>query len=173
MNKKFLLVILGLMAVAFGYYGYLGGFDKPQISITTSSARYVAGQYFEGPADSKEFGEYFKKAGKLQESKTLPGSLANIYYNNPETQGDTIKAFIGILVPDTSVALPAGYEWRVWKGGSKVVRVSTRAHYLLAPNKLYPALFDYLKENKLKAGSQYLELFPQKDQALVEAVLID
>jgi hypothetical protein len=173
MSKKFLLVILGLMAVAFGYYGYLGGFNKPDISIATSSARYVAGQYYEGPADSRQFGEYFKRAGQLQTSKDLTGSLANIYYNNPETQQDTIKAFIGVLMPDTSVALPAGYEWRVWKGGRRVVQVSTRAHYLLAPNKLYPALFDYLKENKLKTAPQYLELFPQKDQAMVEAVLID
>lgn len=161
------------MAVAFGYYGYLGGFNKPEISITTSRPRYVAGQYYEGPADSPAFGEYFKKAGQLQASKALTGSLANIYYNNPETQEDTIKAFIGILVPDTSAALPAGYEWRVWKGGNKVVRVSTRAHYLLAPNKLYPALFDYLKEHQLKTRPQYLELFPEKDLAIVEAVLVN
>lgn len=161
------------MAVAFGYYGYLGGFDSPEITITTSKPRYVAGQYYEGPADNPAFGEFFTKAGRLQESKTLPGSLANIYYNNPEEKGDSIKAFIGILVADTSVALPAGYELRLWKGGHKVVQVSTRAHYLLAPNKLYPALFDYLKNNNLKSGSQYLEVFPKKDQALVEAVLVN
>jgi hypothetical protein len=173
MNKKFLLVVLGLMAVVFGYYGYLGGFDTPEIIITTSKAQYVAGQYYEGPADGEAFGEFFKKAGQLQESKTLPGPLANIYYNNPEEKGDTIKAFIGILVPDAKVALPAGYELRVWQGGRKVVRASTRAHYLLAPNKLYPALFDYLKAKHLKTSSQYLEQFPEKNHAIVEAMLLN
>jgi hypothetical protein len=164
---------MGLMAVVFGYYGYLGGFNTPDIKIMTSTHRYVAGQYYEGPADDPAFGEFFKKASQLQESKTLPGTLANIYYNNPEGKSDTIKAFIGILVPDSRVALPAGYQLRVWQGGRKVVQVSTRAHYLLAPNKLYPALFDYLKANQLKTRSQYLELFPEKNQALVEVVLAD
>jgi hypothetical protein len=139
-SKKFLLIVFGLMGLAFGYYAFLGGFNKPEIIITASPSRYVAGQYYEGPADDPAFGEYFKKAGRLHEAKTLPGNLANIYYNSPEEKSDSIKAFIGILVPDSSVSLPAGYELRVWKGGSKVVQATTRAHYLLAPNKLYPAL---------------------------------
>ncbi|MGV3641638.1 MAG: hypothetical protein ACO1NZ_14025 [Adhaeribacter sp.] len=172
MSKKFLLIILVLSALGIGYYGYLGGFDQPQISRVQSTTRYIAGQYFEGPADSEAFGEYFKKAGQVQESGAMPGgTLANIYYNNPEAQSDTIKAFIGIMMADSSAALPAGYHWRIWKGGQQVVRVSTQAHYLLAPNKLYPALFDYLKEHQLKARSQYLEAFPAKDQAIIEAVL--
>jgi hypothetical protein len=172
-SKKFLIVVFGLMAVAFGYYGYLGGFNSPHLSITTSMPQYVAGQYYEGPADSREFGDFFKKAGQLQESKTLVGSLANIYYNNPEEKGDTIKAFIGILVPDSSVALPAGYEWRMWEGGRKVVQASIRANYLLAPDKLYPALFDYLKANNLKTSPQCLEQFLTKDSAKVEVMLIE
>lgn len=171
MSKKFLLIILTLTAAGFGYYGYLGGFDKPDISVTTSSTAFIAGQYYEGPADNKAFGEYFKKAGQLQESGTLPGTLANIFYNNPEEKSDTIKAFIGIMLPDSSAALPAGYQWRRWQGGQRVVRVSTQAHYLLAPNKLYPALFEYLKEHQLKTRSLYLEAFPAKDRAVVEAVL--
>lgn len=173
MSKKFLIIIMALLAVAFGYYGYLGGFDSPQISIKTSRKQYVAGQYYEGPADSPKFGEYFKRVGQLQESKTLAGRLANIYYNNPEAKSDTIKAFVGIIVSDSSVALPAGYELRVWEGGKKVVQVTSRANYLLAPNKLYPALFDYLKENKLETSSLYLEQFPEKDLAIVEAVLVE
>lgn len=173
MSKKFLMVVFGLMAVAFGYYGYLGGFNSPQIAVATSVPHYVAGQYYEGPADSRAFGDFFKKAGQLQESKTLVGNLANIYYNNPEEKGDTIKAFIGIAVPDTSVGLPAGYEWRLWEGGRRVVQAAMRANYLLAPDKLYPALFDYLKANNLKARPQYLEQFPGKDSARVEVMLIE
>ena len=171
MSKKFLLIILALTALGFGYYGYLGGFDNPDISLTTSRTAFIAGQYYEGPADNEAFGEYFKKAGQLQQSGALPGTLANIYYNNPEEKSDTIKAFIGIMAADTSMVLPAGYQWRLWQGGQRVVRVSTRAHYLLAPNKLYPALFDYLKAHQLKTRSQYLEAFPAKDHAVIEAVL--
>lgn len=172
MSKKFLVVFLGLVAIAFGYYGYLGGFNSPDITRTTSRAGYVAGQYYEGPADNPAFGDFFKKAGQLQESKTLVGSLANIYYNNPEEKSDTIKAFIGILVADSSVALPAGYELRRWEGNKKVVQAAIRANYLLAPDKLYPALFDYLKANQLKTTLPYLEQFPAKDSALVEMMLL-
>ncbi|MGV3503004.1 MAG: hypothetical protein ACO1O1_04810 [Adhaeribacter sp.] len=173
MNKKFLSIILVLSVLGVGYYAYLGGFDKPEISQVSSTTHYIAGQYYEGPADSEAFGEYFKKAGQVQESgKLAGGTLANIYYNNPEAQTDTIKAFIGIMMADSSAALPPGYQWRTWQGGQQVVRVSTQAHYLLAPNKLYPALFAYLKEHQLKTRSQYLEAFPAKDQAVIEAVLI-
>ena len=105
MNKKFLFVVFVVLAAGFGYYGYLGGFNKPETSIQTSRQLFVAGQYYEGPADSREFGDLFQKAGQLQEAKTLTGSLANIYYNNPAEQGDSIKAFIGILVADPGVSL--------------------------------------------------------------------
>jgi len=162
-----------LTALALGFYGYLGGFDSPDISINTSEPVTMVGKYYAGRVEDKQFDQLFQEIGKDLEAKKLTGTLANIYYNNPEDQNDSIKAFIGVAVKTSPTPLPDGYELRQLPGGKRVVRVTSRAHYLLAPNKLYPALFDYLKDEKLKVKEQYLEMFPQKEAAAVEAELIN
>jgi len=162
-----------LTALAMGFYGYLGGFDSPEINIATSEPVNIVGKYYAGLVEDQQFSQLFQKIGKDLEAKKLSGTLANIYYNNPEDQNDSIKAFIGIAVKTSPTRLPDGYELRQLPGGKRVIRVTSRAHYLLAPNKLYPALFDYLKAEKLKVKEQYLEMFPPKEAALVEAEIIN
>ena len=172
MNKKFLLLILILIAGTTGLYAYLGGFNTPTVQVSTSKTYYVAGRSYVGLVDEKALGELFREAAKILEKKTLQGSLANIYYNNPEQQQDSIKAFVGISITDTTAALPAGYELRTVVGGKKVVQATVRAHYFLSPDKLYPALFDYIKQNRLQTTQRYLEVFPNQRQALVQAEII-
>jgi len=161
-----------LTALAFGFYGYLGGFSSPDISITTSTPQIIVGKAYSGPVEDARFDKLFREMAQAVETKTLVGTLANIYYNNPEEQNDSIKAFVGIAVNGTT-PVPAGFEQRLLPGGKQVIRVTSDAHYLLAPNKLYPALFDYLKAKKLQTKKQYLEKFPQQGAALVEAELQD
>ena len=50
--------------------------------------------------------------------------MNNIYYNSPEKQTDSIKAFIGIMITDEAVPLPAGYQLQRLPGGRKVVQAS-------------------------------------------------
>ncbi|QNF33491.1 GyrI-like domain-containing protein [Adhaeribacter swui] len=170
-NKKFLLAILLLLVIGFGFYGYLGGFNPVQVIRTTSKPVYVAGKYFHGNMQDKALGTYFQEAAKLLEDKKVPGYLGNIYYNNPEETNDSIQAFIGIVVPDSTVQLPAGYELRQWPGSRPVVQASVKAHFFLAPNKLYAGLFDYAKKNKLNIKKQYLEEFPKDRYGRVQAQL--
>jgi len=168
-NKKFLVIIVVLVAAGLGLYVYLGGFNTATVQIVTSETHYIAGRYFAGPLEDKKLGELFRQAAENLETKKLNGVLANIYYNNPEKQSDSIKAFIGIKITDSASAnLPAGYELRQVVGGKKVVQASVNAHYMLSPKKLYPALFDYLKKNKLTTQSAYLEIFPNHHSALVQ-----
>jgi len=161
-----------LTMLALGFYGYLGGFDAPNVSVVNSEPITIVGKYYAGPVEDKQFGQLFQEIGQAMEDKQITGTLANIYYNNPEDQNDSIKAFIGVAVKAPPTPLPVGYELRQLPGGKQVVQVTSKAHYLLAPNKLYPTLFDYLKAQKLQVKEQFLEQFPQNEAAVVEAELI-
>ncbi|RDC61584.1 hypothetical protein [Adhaeribacter pallidiroseus] len=169
MNKKFLLIIFLILAIGFGVYGYLGGFNQVQVIRTTSKPVFVAGKYFAGNMQDKALGTYFQEAAKLVEDKKVAGYLGNIYYNNPEEAHDSIQAFIGIVVPDSTVQLPAGYELRQWPGSQPVVQASINAHFFIAPNKLYSSLFDYANNNKVNLKKRYLEEFPDKRYGRVQA----
>ena len=171
MNKKFPLIIGLLLAIGFGIYAYLGGFNQVNITTTTSKPKFVAGKYFAGSMKDKTLGNYFQEAAKLLEDKEINGHFGNIYYNNPEESHDSIQAFIGIVVADSLVKLPTGYELRKWPGGQPVLQTTVNAHYFLAPNKLYAKLFDYAKENNVKLKKQYLEEFFNNRSGQVQAQL--
>jgi hypothetical protein len=167
-NKKFVIILVSVLVAGLGLYAYLGGFNTPEIKVTTSKTQYIAGKYFAGPVEDEQLGMLFREAAETLEKRELEGVLANIYYNSPEKQTDSIKAFIGIMTVNDSVVLPAGYRLQRLEGGRKVVQASVNAHYLLSPKKLYPALFDYLKKENIKTKQTYLEFFPDHHKAFVQ-----
>jgi hypothetical protein len=154
------LAIIVLTLVAVGVYVYLGGTRDPKVALeTTPAPLYLAGQPYQGSVRSETFGQLFRKAKDAQAS--LRGDLANLYLNDPETSHDTIAAFIGLAVADTTRPLPAGFRYRLVPAGQRVVaaRISG-VSYLLAPNKLYPAALEAIKKQKLTPrGNFYLERF--------------
>ncbi|HEX8505895.1 MAG TPA: hypothetical protein VF630_11040 [Hymenobacter sp.] len=159
MRYLFLAIILLTLAAA-GTYAYLGGTRDPKVALeTTTAPLYLAGQPYHGSVRGDDFGQLFRKAKDAQ--ARLRGDLANLYLNDPETAHDTITAFIGLTVPDTTQALPAGFRYRLVPAGQRVMAARlTGVSYLLAPNKLYPAALDAVKQQKLiQRGDFYLERF--------------
>jgi hypothetical protein len=173
MTRWFFLLSILIAALAAGIYAYLGGFRSPEVElVTTQGPIYLAGKYFNGRVDSKEFGPLFRQAHQLQESGQLRGELANIYYNDPEAAGDTVKAFIGLIVPDTTTqTLPSGYRYSTFSGGQSVVRARINASYMVAPDKLYASIKRYAELQKLKLQKVYVESFPAKGPVEVMAVV--
>ena len=169
--RKFILAGIIIFAIGFAVYAYFGGISKATVTKTTSKTTYVAGRYYQGPMKGNELGEYYKQTAELVKEKKLVGDFGGIYYNNPEKDTDTIKAFIGVVVKDPKVALPAGYEIRTFEGDQEVLQSFVKAHYMVAPNKLYPALFEYATKNNLKLQTLYLERFAANDSAFVQAPL--
>ena len=154
------LAIIVLTLVMAGTYVYLGGTREPTVTLeTTAAPLYLAGQPFHGSVRGDQFGQLFRQAKEAQGS--LPGDLANLYLNDPETAHDTIRAFIGLALADTSRQLPAGFRYRVVPAGQRVVVARLAGvSYLLSPNKLYPAAFETIKKQQLKPrGNFYLERF--------------
>jgi hypothetical protein len=157
-------VVLVVTALALGFYAYLGGLRTPTVALeSTTSPTLLAGQAYAGNVQGQRFGELFRGAKTMQESGRLGSglALANIYYNNPETTHDTIRAFIGLAVADTARALPAGWRYRTVPAGQRIMRASIKgASFLLAPDKLYPAATEAIKAQKLtQRGNFYLERF--------------
>ena len=168
MNRKFLLVMAVLIGAGFGIYAYLGGFKNPTITVTSSEALLIAGQAYEGTVKDDAFGNAFQRAAQAVANKELDGVLGNVYYNNPESKSDTIKAFVGVVIQDSTINLPEGFTLLHVPGGRKVLRSEIEAHYMVAPGKLYEALFDYAKEQKLQLENFYVEWFPSDRKGIVE-----
>ena len=100
--KKLFYVLAGFGVVLLVLYTYLGGFTAPDVKVATSEARYVAGQYYEGSVKDEQMGKLFRRAAEVLDKKELEGMLGNIYYNDPDKSGDSIRAFIGVIIPDSA-----------------------------------------------------------------------
>ena len=168
MNKRFLIYMLLVVALMVAVYAYVGGFKQVDIAKTTSTQVFIAGKLYEGKADAEELGALFQEVGQLVEQKKLVGEPAGIYYNNPEKQSQTLRAFIGVAIADTTVALPAGYKVRVVKAGQPVLQGTLYASQMIAPKKIYEALFDYAKDNKIKLKDYFVERYPSKESAIIQ-----
>lgn len=162
MNRIFLLLSLFLIvAVAVAYY-FLGGFKKAEVKLeTTAQPVFVAGRYFEGPANSEAFGDLTREAYQIRTSGKLRGTFGNIFYNDPAKASETAKVFVGLIVDDTvSQALPQGYRYRTFAGGQRVLHARIEASYLVAPDKLYTGVKDAAKTQGLTLQNVFLERFP-------------
>jgi hypothetical protein len=168
MNRKFLLVMAVLVIIVGAFYAYLGGFSLAKVSEVSSEQLFVAGRAFKGSVNDNLLNDSFRRAAEVLDKKELEGMLGNIYYNNPEGRADSVNAFIGVIIPDSSVQLPADYELRVVPAGRRALRGEVNAHYMLAPNKLYEAIFDYAKEKNLELETFYVEWFPEDHRGIVE-----
>ncbi len=157
-------IVLVVTAIALSFYAYLGGLRTPTVALATTTApMLLAGQVYTGKVQGQRFGELFREAKTTQENGSIGSglALANIYYNNPETAHDTIQAFIGLAMADTTHTLPAGWRYRVVPAGQRIMRASIKGvSFLLAPDKLYPAATEAIKAQKLtQRGNFYLERF--------------
>ncbi|MFC5272147.1 GyrI-like domain-containing protein [Adhaeribacter terreus] len=170
-TKKLLIGIFVILLLGGAGYGWLGGFSNPEIKQITTSEIYVAGKEYKGSVKSDKFGELFLEAGKLVEEKKLAGNPGGIYYNDPEKHKDSINAFIGVVISDPKMTLPAGYAVRTIPAGKKAVQGSINAHYLLAPNKLFPAIFNYAKNKNILLQDFFVERYPDTRHA--EAIVFE
>ena len=158
--RFFFPLVLVFTAIGLGIYAYLGGLRTPTVVLETTAAPVLlAGQPFRGKVDDGRFGELFRAAKARQEAS--PGHpLANLYYNNPESAHDSIRAFVGLRVPDSAATLPAGWRYRVVPAGGRMVVARVRGvSFLLAPGKLYAAAEQAFKDQKLTKQPFYFEQF--------------
>ncbi|QHL88250.1 hypothetical protein GU926_12740 [Nibribacter ruber] len=171
MNKRFLIYMLLVIAAMIGIYAYVGGFKQVDITKTTSSQIFIAGKLYEGKPDAEELGDLFQEVGQMVEQKKIVGEPAGIYYNNPEKKSNTLRAFIGVAIADTTVALPKGYKVRIVKAGQPVLQGTLDASQMIAPKKIYEALFAYAEDHKIKLKNYFVERYPDRESAVIQVGL--
>ena len=156
-------LVLVFTAIGIGIYAYLGGLRTPTVALeTTAAPMLLAGQPYVGKVQDQRFGELFREAKTMQENGRLGATrpLANLYYNDPETAHDTIRAFLGLAVADTTAALPAGWRYRALPAGRRTMHARLAGvSYMLSPGKLYAAAEQAIKAQKLTKQPLYLEQF--------------
>lgn len=150
-------------AIGLSVYAYLGGLHTPAVALETTTAPVLlAGQPYAGKVSHGRFGELFREAKSAQESGPLAGAtaLANLYYNDPEKAHDSIRAFVGLRVADTTAQLPAGWRYRVLPAGRRTVHARVeQVSFMLAPGKLYEKAEQSINTLKLTKQPPYLEQF--------------
>ncbi|WP_426489700.1 hypothetical protein [Hymenobacter sp. 102] len=173
MNKIFLALALLLTAGFAVAYWRMGGFKAATVTLeTTAKPYYLAGRYYEGPAQDEAFGDLTREAYNLRKAGKLRGDFGNIFYNSPESSRDSARVFVGVLVADTtSQQLPAGYQYRTFPAGQRVLHARIQASYLIAPDKLYTGVKDAAEAQKLTLQHVYLEHFPEQSEPEVLAVV--
>jgi len=161
--RFFFPLVLVFTAIGLGFYAYLGGLHTPTVALeTTATSVLLAGQPFHGKAQDQRFGELFREAKTLHDGGTLPAAqaLANLYYNDPEAAHDSVSAFVGVRVADTTARLPTGWRYRVLPAGSRALHTRIRGtNFMLAPSKLYSAASQAIQDRKLTKQPPYLEQF--------------
>ncbi|QCR24074.1 GyrI-like domain-containing protein [Pontibacter sp. SGAir0037] len=169
MNKRIVMIVIAVLAITIiSFYAYLGGFSSPAYTVTTSEPVYVAGKAYKGTIKDEQMGNVFRRAAEVLDKQELDGVLGSIYYNNPDETSDSINAFIGVVVADTTIQLPADYELRMVPGGRQVLRGEINAHYMVAPGKLYDGIFEHAKEKNIQLQNFFLEWFPESHKAILE-----
>ena len=162
-------LVLIFTAIGLSIYAYLGGLRTPTVALETTAAPVLlAGQPFHGKVQDQRFGELFREASTMQANGRFgtARSLANLYYNDPETAHDTIRAFVGLTVADTTAALPAGWRYREVPAGQRAMHARLAGvSFMLAPGKLYAAAEENIKAQKLTKQPPYLEQFEAGDNS--------
>jgi hypothetical protein len=173
MNRIFLILSLLLIVAAAAAYYFLGGLKKANVALeTTAQPIFLAGRYFEGPANSEQFGDLTREAYENRTSGKLRGTFGNVFYNDPAKASENAKVFVGLIVDDTvSQQLPAGYRYRAFAAGQRVLHATIEASYLVAPDKLYSGVKDAAKTQGLTLQDVYLERFPTTGPVEVWAVV--
>jgi hypothetical protein len=168
--RKLSIITLVVLVIALGsgilYFQKRGAFQDPEIKVTTAPAYVIAGKNYKGKMTNKAFGELFNSAEKLVAEKKIKGTVAGIFYNNPENATDIIESFVGVIMNDTNEVLPEGYT-KKYLPSRKVVEA--RVANLYGSPLIYPKVDDYAKEHNIKLlNIPALEVYPPTKEVYVQ-----
>ncbi len=169
MIRKIGIVVIVTLILGSVGFAILGGFSKPKIIQTYIPTYAIAGKPFRGQAISDTLMQLFNATKDLHTAGKLPGTLAAVYYTSPDESKGNVDVWVGILVKDTTIALPTGYLFRHFPSSS-VVRAEINAHYMVAPtpDKVKSQLYEFATEQKLKPDSYVIERYLNEKEIIME-----
>ena len=154
------IIVIVTLVVSSAVYAYLGGFSKPALSQTRLPVYIIAGKAYKGKADTDTLQRIFNETKQLHTDGMIRGTLAAVYYQTADESKGNIEVWAGVLVGDSSVALPPGYLFRVFPS-TPAVRADIKAHFAVAPapDQVKSQLRDFAKAQKLKPGGFVVEKY--------------
>lgn len=163
------IVVIVTLVISSALYAYLGGFSKPALSQTQLPVYIIAGKAYKGKADTDTLQRVFDETQQLHTQGKIAGTLAAVYYQTPGEGKGEVEVWAGVLVKDSSVALPPGYLFRVFPS-THAVRADIRAHFAVAPapDKVKNQLRDFAVAQKLKPGRLVIEKYLNPREIVME-----
>jgi hypothetical protein len=171
---RWLLILTVLLGLSVLVYAFMGGFEKPQIQQVQLPSYLLAGKNYEGEATDKALGKAFEEVENWYQQAGKPGELAAVYYKTlgKDKERNATKAFIGVIVKDSSLKLPAGFSYRRLPGGLGLRAILAPKHIRIAPDQVQKALNDYALSQKRSLQDFVIEHYPENQQFKMEILLM-
>lgn len=167
MRRIFLTITFLILFGTLVLVGYLGYFNTPDMKVTTAPEYFMAGKAFKGGIKDKSFGQLFQEADSLILKEGVKGKVAVILDRNPMKITDTMTAFVGVLLDDSSSA-PAGYDLRKVPS-RKVLQADITGHFLLLPTNIYEKIIKHAEENVLEISTDgAIEIYEGEEKLIVQ-----
>lgn len=169
MRRILLTISFVILVGMLGFVGYLGYFNDPEMKVTTSPSYSMIGKYYFGGLEEKSLGKLFQDADSLILKEGIQGKTAIILDKNPMKAKDTLKAFVGVLLNDSTSELPSGYKFRNVPS-RKVLHTEITGSFLTLPINVYEKVTKYAKENALHISTDGAIEIYESDKKLVVLV---
>lgn len=172
MTKKSILIILGVLTLSLvGIYAYLGGFRSFEMELLERDDYQLIGHYYAGAYDGDSLETLFFEAKELISNTAVDGNLTIVHFS-PDAQQDSIRVFVGVVLPALPNNLPTGMEHRTIEGG-QVIRAKITAHYAVRPLRttVDKRMETYAAERDLNLGPVVLEHYLSDNELHIERIV--
>jgi hypothetical protein len=162
----FVLVILGSI------YIQLGGNQEVSISQTHTPTYYLVGKKYEGKRSKKAVKNLMDEIADLVKTKQVNGIFAVYHFMNPDSEQDTLNAFVGVILADTLSKVPVGLESQRIPA-SEAVRATVGSHWLVSPNpaEVSEKIKAFAKKKQLSLSEKVLEKYNQDKEIITEIAI--
>ena len=163
------LVASLLLISGIATYIALGGLRKPEFNIVPVSGYTMAGISFKGMASNEDLLKLFEQTRTDHQEGKLPGILAAMYYDIPESEKGQVDAFVGVIIKDSAAVLPDRYTYK-YIPAVKAVQAKITTHYLVAPSpqKIRASLLNYAQEKGLLLQNFVIEQYIEDSNIVIE-----
>jgi len=173
-SNKWLIIggiVIGLFIVVYEIIKYS---SRPEITVHEEPGFTIIGKYYEGGHRSSKLRLLFREMDSLSRAHFRDGISAAVFYNDPrkDDKNGPLKAFVGVIPNDTSLAPPIGWEKRHVQH-THVLRARIEHTVFQVPLKVYKMMEDYAIEEGFILGEFSIERFMKNGDLIVEISVTD
>lgn len=163
----FFIPILLFLLVIIAFW-QMGAFNEPEFAYTKSPEYSLAGRTFEGSLAAEGYQKLQQEVQQNWKAGTLDGTRAVYFFNNPDTS-KVVRVLVGLLVSDSSQALPEGWTYHRLPAREVIKTVLSTSRWIAPnPQEMYVQTAGYAQENGLQLGEGILEKHHESGRIVME-----